>query len=1843
MIHILIIYLLISLGLSSCVPSQNEKSSQGACGPNSSFDPKTRTCAAFKVKSPPVNTLRSVVMYEGTPKTISLDYTDKDNDLATSCSVTDINPPAPFGLHANSPCECLGGFCSITLESDPYFSGMGQFYYSVTDVDGTSNPTLVGVTVKPIAHPPIVGTAVAVGGNTFRADQSKSFTLYYSTTNNTLANFCQVSSISSYSEPLSPANGYLSGGNSNACKCDTNGVCTATITGQPTKHPPDPVEIPTVTEYFTFQVKAGNLWSTPSVPNYYNITYYNNLPAPLPTAVVLATPGVVPTEGFTNGNYFLLPYYSGNGPNDYAQNCKLGPSSANSLQAVGLCDCNIEPSPNPVGYCLIELRNKLTAYDNNKTANYSFTYQVQQSQESQSWGPESAPIYVTVVPYNQPPVLYNTPDPNNAFTTYENKTLSVAPAAPFWVAAGPTPATDEAREQYIKIKVASSNTALFPNSGISILFGGVVVPASNIIPPVPGANTPAWYRLGDGNGDKAGTPITFQFVPATDQVGTAVATISVQDSGSNPVQSVQNFSFPLYVTPINGPPTVRMRTPYIFYDSYANAPGCDDPRSFNIFENCIGDYGIGLTTNNTGLVPNQIGQVIYDYKAGVNYLYSQVAQTKWSDNMFITECPYSAHACQITSTDNPLYNCIGNGNPALGPFTSAISGSYYFDVAGNQCYLYNSSNHSWSSVSEATPTYFCNNDSGYNGSGNPNSVRGAPTLAEDRKIYLDTSDTSISSQGRCYVASSVIGTPQWISFKTSCNVSTNPACYIYNPGPTPVNCIGPTRPRKTVPPAKDIVPAAVGMYYYDYVQDVCYKSVNTDTTGAHSNWVVFGNDIPDIAGNEGQALTLSNVEFAPGSGNVAPTQQFMIKLSFLTNTASGSSILGPVVGNNQLIYNSATDVGLYCNGRPIAGTPNPTDNSSAIKDITFPLTGTNCPGTTDSRYKNTALYFRPQPGTFGRSEIQLSVSNTYWSDPTPTNKYFSVIVYPLSASFNGWNDMVALGNKSTLAGTPAVLENGFVRLGWNPFTINNLQNDTSDPASDPANTNYSSGSIIGYNVYRRTANNPLAPATPNIGENSRYDFSHPLNSTPISIDSLSFVDALNFTSMPPGPPFTSTIYYYTVAAIDSIHGLLLPGFAGSNLNEIKVVVPPDNMALVSRDMVNLEVCQKMHQSPVAGNHNTCSYYGPGDTVTSTSAHIYDIGSDLLVDRFEAGCPIGHYDTALNPKYVNASCIGSANNVCYGSTVDLVWATAPAGPAAGIGAQNDIFYSRVSGQCVYNPKIALGASGSWKDFSEIVGTPNYSANSQFANLPPLVNITQDKANQVCKSRPTFNLWSNDTYNYFNLNPTPLGNAKLPSRKQQIAYSAWSNSYKDSEITDLETGWGLNAAPKCNSAYGNGLEEYFTDADVVPASIYYTLPGTSSLKGGPNSDQLIRSFITGSNITANASAGGLSGCISRYGIQDVVGNVKEWVEDRIFCYTANECTGVYKGYNGKPVRFNISDEITFAIGLQACLATGRTDNNCIINAATNTLTTLKYPGILSYQISSNPLNSSTYFSVSTAPDTWTPVASGCPVSYSSIETGCSVLYTPTTDINNPGNPGLNCVGAGTPIGIVTPTHAESYYLDTKTGKCWKSNLTNLATPWTDLSTDPYFPTLYSTLPTPLNNATDFLVTGDSYFYGWALDGRTGPNNSGNGLIPIRGWQLKQKSNDASRFIFPLGIPSTGFFASNFANSSSDVSGASGSKVVPYLLSIGGSAGITTNALHNNYFSINSDVIFYSSLDNRCGAMTSGGSYTSNNGAAGRYTGEFYPCNTFYTPANTPVVVTPNSNIAPDVGFRCLVPLP
>ena len=466
---------------------------------------------------------------------------------------------------------------------------------------------------------------------------------------------------------------------------------------------------------------------------------------------------------------------------------------------------------------------------------------------------------------------------------------------------------------------------------------------------------------------------------------------------------------------------------------------------------------------------------------------------------------------------------------------------------------------------------------------------------------------------------------------------------------------------------------------------------------------------------------------------------------------------------------------------------------------------------------------------------------------------FDVKVLPVGVTDDGeWTDIRAVGQRLKRGESG---ESTTVDLQWTSWQLGGTGSG-------------SGASNLGYNIYRRAYNED-------------WDFSSPLNGT-LLLPPTSSINYQDVTAKP------NTVYYYRVYGVDS--NFRIETYAGSSpAREVRVAVPDVNKALVHRWMVNKEICEGLGLFGDASNNFRCPYIGPGNTILDTvgvgtydssDETYYDLGHDLIVDRYEAGCPFSDAAEAAG-NCGPYGCIGVDNPKNLPAN--------EANPADGL-----TFYDRSSGKCF------RAENNAWESYN-LTAWNNTSRKPKLdsfkPDLPPISHMDQSNAYEYCNSRDPLRV--KGVHN----KEGSTGNSRsvIPTRKEQIAMSQWSKLLKaapPATVTALETGLNLSSGTsECNSLDAGTLKDTYSD-DIYPTSgLYYSLPGTKSSN--------IRSVVTGSELTAS--------CQSRYGIQDLVGNMNEWASDQWDCSVTSQasgpdisaCEGIIAGVDPKNDHLSVND--------------------------------------------------------------------------------------------------------------------------------------------------------------------------------------------------------------------------------------------------------------------------------------------------------------------------------------------------
>ncbi len=849
----------------------------------------------------------------------------------------------------------------------------------------------------------------------------------------------------------------------------------------------------------------------------------------------------------------------------------------------------------------------------------------------------------------------------------------------------------------------------------------------------------------------------------------------------------------------------------------------------------------------------------------------------WEASQYLTVTLSSSNTALIPNTACTNYTPVSIS--PIGTIIPTAVGVKQFDKVNYRCYISTgtSSVNDWKLMPSLTAYPNCAYD--YYGQGSP---VGVVTPSASNKLYLDTTNNY------CYKSSST----------TSSSWARNPLTSNYKISYVPeTDKSGTTTITITAKDNGGTANAAV-----DTVTGTIALTVNEIDDAP-----VYLSTITSIHTNEGGAVQSGAFQVNEDAGGTVDEDDQDIMITALTSD------------NQSVLPDSAISIFYDLNDNGVEDALEARTLNQALEVV---------PGAVDdASLHKFYLKLDPVDGVSGNANIQMSISD----GTTTVTTNFSFIVHPVAALHGGWNNISSVGLKTDKAGSP--VSSGEIQCNYNNLTDTSkctagtaACTGTSSPNStiipDAANVIYWDSSAL--KCYRSTGTTafswvemntscPITRATGSCSNNNCITSSNPtgvtvpsfvgqylFNSTSntcyvstgtTNADWITYVPAKvtlawkpfilvgsgadsgvqiagwnvyrreagfdynfkgghlkNSTStatftiaVPTVRTFTDTtavagkVYYYVVRPVDTIRNF--PTYTPEIFSEVRVLASPTNYSFVHRWIVNQEICNSMNitntttpNSIDQTNNFSCQYQGPGHT-----GGRYDYGSDLLVDTQEVGCPY-----AAAPRCSANGCIGIGAPSVTG----------------GLLADDDLYYDRSAGTCYrYNT-----TGPTWTAMQSAPISAALANSLRSALNAPLVNLTQAKAQTICSSRAAPVLAG-----------VTFGAVKLPSKKDFMAYSSQKLNITDPEITEMEQGFSLNIQSRCNGSSASGLETAFTDSSIPSTSFIYSLPGTFSSG--------IRSLYTGS--IPWASSKGTEACVSRFGIQDLYGNVAEWTTDQMTC--------------------------------------------------------------------------------------------------------------------------------------------------------------------------------------------------------------------------------------------------------------------------------------------------------------------------------------------------------------------------
>jgi len=240
----------------------------------------------------------------------------------------------------------------------------------------------------------------------------------------------------------------------------------------------------------------------------------------------------------------------------------------------------------------------------------------------------------------------------------------------------------------------------------------------------------------------------------------------------------------------------------------------------------------------------------------------------------------------------------------------------------------------------------------------------------------------------------------------------------------------------------------------------------------------------------------------------------------------------------------------------------------------------------------------------------------------------------------------------------AASRNGIISIAW--------KNVALDFAGTSFITNHDHAArgsrVYGYRVYRSEDNREnWEDVTDGSGliHSGDYDYYIRSNST-VTTEKMNFFTDYSVANLITNSSGVdkARVYWYKVVPVFNEKELLFNDETSiSSHNEIKITLPPPNMALIHRSMANRSLCSELGKTLEKDSSYRCDYNGLGARPKSLPWKIgetaYDFGSDLLLDRAELGCNFTRGSDTATPKYGNSFYNRGDTNQTVGIRSELV--------------------------------------------------------------------------------------------------------------------------------------------------------------------------------------------------------------------------------------------------------------------------------------------------------------------------------------------------------------------------------------------------------------------------------------------------------------------------------------------------------------------------------------------------------------------------------------------------------------
>jgi hypothetical protein len=286
-----------------------------------------------------------------------------------------------------------------------------------------------------------------------------------------------------------------------------------------------------------------------------------------------------------------------------------------------------------------------------------------------------------------------------------------------------------------------------------------------------------------------------------------------------------------------------------------------------------------------------------------------------------------------------------------------------------------------------------------------------------------------------------------------------------------------------------------------------------------------------------------------------------------------------------------------------------------------------------------------------------------------------------------------------------------------------------------------------------------------------------------------------------------------------------------------------------------------------GGDYSLPFEGPTTSALSDSAEL-----NALTGMFGSHCSINlaaiDGSGYMKPRWLSVGQMHSSRTNFKGTTGTLYSKT--------VNEITEVNASTTPPLTFYNGNEGDGSTASFKlPSASLRNSPRYRGttrlsrifSSNSSKLPPLGKLSSEQAQYLCSD---YFVQVGFASNNGNFAPEQAIKPKRPLRRpESVTSAAWNETYDDATISTIENS---SSTGSCNAANKNNSGIGFSKGNLIDNRLAHNALARVPMMTGSS---------TYSGLSNNTTPHHTERCVSKFGIQDIIGNVSEHNSERIFC--------------------------------------------------------------------------------------------------------------------------------------------------------------------------------------------------------------------------------------------------------------------------------------------------------------------------------------------------------------------------